>query len=912
MTESNLPPTAEELRLQQAEARTERWRQWGPYLSERQWGTVREDYSRTGAAWDDFPHDMAISRAYRWGEDGIAGVCDDACQLCLAVALWNGRDPFLKERLFGLSNGEGNRGEDVKELYYYLDATPTNSWLRMLYKYPQGEYPYAQLREESRRRTRQHPEFELLDTGLFDHDRYFDVFVEYAKVGPQDLLWRIEVINRSPEPAELHLLPQIWFRNTWSWNPGKQRPRLHARADRSVRIDHHALGVYRLYLEGVDDLLFCENDTNSPRLYGTPGRPGLYYKDGINRRVVEGDASAVNPAREGTRMAGWVRRTLPPGGRLVLRLRLANSDLTNPFTGFDAVCEQRQREADAFYARLEEGIDDADARRVHRQALAGMLWSKQYYHYDVSNWLAGDALQPPPPAERRSGRNSDWTHLENGEVISMPDKWEYPWYAAWDLAFHALPLALVDPGFAKQQLLLLTREWYMHPNGQLPAYEWNLGDVNPPVHAWAAWRVFQIDRKQRGDAGDLDFLERIFHKLMLNFTWWVNRKDATGRNIFQGGFLGLDNIGVFNRSDPLPTGGFINQADGTSWMAMYCLNLMRIALELALSNRVYEDVATKFFEHFLHIAQAMTNLGGSGSGGLWDAADEFYYDALQLPHGQSVMLRVRSMVGLIPLFAVETLEPEILYKLPDFHRRLRWFLSNRPDLAHLVSRWNEPGRGERRLLSLLRGSRMKRLLRRMLDESEFLSDYGVRSLSKFHERHPYTFDCEGNRLTVAYVPGESDSGLFGGNSNWRGPVWMPVNYLLIESLQKFHHYYGDEFLIECPTGSGNQCTIAQVADELARRLTRLFLRDDTGRRPAFGEHQKLQDDPHFRDHLMFHEYFHGDTGRGLGAAHQTGWTGLVAKLLVPRRSHPIDRPTSHTGAEEDGPEFCAFEPGSRS
>ncbi|MFM8219627.1 MAG: MGH1-like glycoside hydrolase domain-containing protein, partial [Planctomycetaceae bacterium] len=719
---------------------------------------------------------------------------------------------------------------------------------------------------------RQHPEFELLDTGLFDHDRYFDLYVEYSKAGPQDVLWRIEIINRGPESAPIHVLPQVWFRNVWSWNPGKQRPRLHALPDGSVRIEHNTLGVYRLYLDSPGQLLFCENDSNLPLLYDTPAMPGLFYKDGINRRVVHGETSAINPAAEGTKMAGWYQQMIPAGGSCVVRLRLSNAEVACPFAEFDELHGRRQREADEFFSRMEAEIDDPDARRVHRQALSGMLWSKQFYHYDVSTWLAGDALQPRPPVQRHSGRNSDWKHLENAEVVSMPDKWEYPWYAAWDLAFHALPLSLVDPGFAKQQLLLLTREWYMHPNGQLPAYEWNLGDVNPPVHAWAAWRVFQIDRKQRGDRGDIDFLERIFHKLMLNFTWWVNRKDATGRNIFQGGFLGLDNIGVFNRSDPLPTGGFINQADGTSWMAMYCLNLMRIALELALSNRVYEDVATKFFEHFLHIAQAMTSLGGPATGGLWDPTDEFYYDALQLPHGQSIMLRVRSMVGLIPLFAVETLEPEILYKLPDFHRRLRWFLSNRPDLAHLVSRWNEPGRGERRLLSLLRGSRMKRLLRRMLDESEFLSAYGVRSLSKHHERHPYTFDCEGNRLTVAYVPGESDSGLFGGNSNWRGPIWMPVNYLLIESLQKFHHYYGEDFLIECPTGSGTMLTIAQVADELARRLTRLFLRDEKGRRPSFGDHPKLQHDPHFRDHLLFHEYFHGDTGRGLGAAHQTGWT----------------------------------------
>ncbi|MCY2968811.1 MAG: glucosidase [Planctomycetota bacterium] len=912
-------PTAEQSRLHEADARTRRWRQWGPYLSERQWGTVREDYSPTGAAWDYFPFEAAHSRAYRWGEDGIAGISDEGCRLCLSLALWNGQDPILKDRLYGLSNGQGNRGEDVKELYYYLDATPTHSWLRMLYKYPQREFPYHQLLAESRSRGRLDPEFELLDTGIFDDDRYFDVFVEYSKEGPQDILMRIEVHNRGPAAATIHLLPQLWFRNTWSWSEGAERPELLVSGPGTIQTQHPSLGSYQFAVEGEPEFLVCDNNTNSPKLYGTS--VAGFFKDGINDRVVGGNVDRVNPSQRGTKGAAWVVRTIPAQGQVVLRARLSPRLAADPFADFDSIHNLRRQEADEFYDHLQTGITGVDERLVQRQALAGMIWSKQFYHYDVPDWLAGDPLHPPPPEQRKSGRNRDWRHLNNSDIVSMPDKWEYPWYAAWDLAFHAIPLALVDASFAKQQLLLLTREWYMHPNGQLPAYEWNFSDVNPPVHAWAAWRVFQMDRKQRGDRGDIEFLERVFHKLMLNFTWWVNRKDASGRNIFQGGFLGLDNIGVFNRSDPLPTGGYINQADGTSWMAMYSLNLMRIALELALHNRVYEDIATKFFEHFLHIAEAMTNMGGTGENrGLWHERDQFYYDSLELPHGQAIMLEVRSMVGLIPLFAVETLEPELLDRLPDFHRRLRWFLANRPDLAKLVSRWNEPGLGERGLLSLLRGSRMKKLLKRMLDETEFLSEYGVRALSKHHADNPYTFDCDGTRLTVSYIPGESESGLFGGNSNWRGPNWMPVNYLIIESLQKFHHYYGDDFQVECPTGSGRYLTLNGVADELSRRLTRLFLRDSSGRRSAFGDHHKQQFDPHFRDNLLFHEYFHGDTGRGLGACHQTGWTGLVAKLLMPRKGdaggrHGDDGPASHHHArpEEFGEaESCEFEPGPRS
>ena len=882
-------PTAEHQRLDEDKRGLRAWRKWGPYLSERQWGTVREDYSPDGSAWTYFPHDHARSRAYRWGEDGIGGVCDDEQLLCFAVALWNGRDPILKERLFGLTGPEGNHGEDVKEVYYYVDGTPTGSYLRMLYKYPQGEFPYVRLVEENGRRGKAEPEFELMDAGVFDADRYFDVFVEYAKAGPEDLLIRITAHNRGPEAAPLHLLPQIWFRNTWSWEAGRSKPSLRLEGGgRSIELQHEQLGEYHLYFErggtvGMPEALFCDNESNNTRLFGAPAAGG-YFKDGINDYVVRGDRSAVNPARAGTKAAVGYRLDVPPGGQRAVRLRLKRpATAGDPFVTFDAEFERRRAEADAFYESLQANITDPDARLVHRQALAGMVWSKQAYHLDVPRWLGGDPTQPPPPPQRRRGRNADWTHVNNGDVISMPDKWEYPWYAAWDLAFHCVPLALVDPEFAKQQLVLLTREWYMHPNGQLPAYEWAFGDVNPPVHAWAAWRVYEIEKSRSNGAGDVPFLERVFHKLLLNFTWWVNRKDAGGRNIFQGGFLGLDNIGVFDRSATLPTGGHINQADGTSWMAMYCLNLMRIAIELAQHNPVYQDTATKFFEHFLYIAAAMTNIGGDGNGGidLWADDDEFFYDVLSLPDGATCSLRVRSMVGLIPLFAVEVLDADLLRHAPEFAARLEWFLAARPDLAKLVSRWYEPGRGETRLLSLLRGSRMKRLLRRMLDETEFLSDYGVRALSKHHERDPYVFQTGGEAFVVRYQPGESDSAIFGGNSNWRGPIWMPVNYLIVESLHQFHSYYGDDFKVECPTRSGTYLTIRQIADELARRLTRLFLKGPDGRRPVLGYHPKLQTHPHFRDYVLFHEYFHGDNGRGVGASHQTGWTGLVAALLDP-------------------------------
>jgi hypothetical protein len=873
------PRSVESKRLADNSAFNSVWRRFGPYLSERQWGTVREDYSEFGTAWDYFPHDHARSRAYRWGEDGIAGYSDHKQRICFSVAMWNGRDPILKERLFGLANEEGNHGEDVKEQYYYLDATPTHSYLKMLYKYPQAEFPYSWLLEENRRRGRSQAEFELVDTGVFDQGRYFDVFVEYAKVGPNDTLIRIRAVNRGPETKSLQLLPQICFRNTWSWYKDAARPSLALEGERTVRLEHPQLGEFRLYCAGDPRLLFCQNETNFQRIFGCDGPS--YPKDAFHEYIVHGRAEAVAPERVGTKAAAHYDLSIAPGATAELRLRLSHEAHVDPFADYDSLFAAREREADEFYAELQVEIDDEDARRIQRQAFAGMIWSKQTFHYDVRAWLAGDETQPTPPPRRKHGRNAEWDHLTNEDVISMPDKWEYPWYASWDLAFHCIPFALIDAEFAKSQLVLLTREWFMHPNGQLPAYEWAFSDVNPPVHAWAAWRVFQIDRKQRGDAGDHQFLERIFHKLMINFTWWVNRKDADGRNIFQGGFLGLDNVGVFDRSKPLPTGGHIDQSDGTAWMAMYCLNLMRIALELSSANSVYEDIASKFFEHFLHIAQAMTAIGTEV--GLWDEHDEFYYDVLHVPGERPLPLRIRSLVGLMPLFAVEVLQEEVMTALQGFNARLKWFLQYRPDLANLVSRWTETGTGERHLLSLLRGHRMKRLLLRMLDEQEFLSDYGVRSLSRYHREHPFALEAKGQTFGVSYSPAESESGIFGGNSNWRGPIWFPTNFLIIESLQRFHYYYGDDFKVECPTGSGQYLTLEQIADHLSERLVRLFRRDQAGKRPIHGDNALLQSDPHFRDYLLFYEYFHGDDGRGMGAPHQTGWTGLIAKLLMPRQ-----------------------------
>ena len=852
------------------------WRRWGPYVSERQWGTVREDYSADGDAWAYFPHDHARSRAYRWGEDGLGGFGDDHLYLCLGVALWNERDAILKERLFGLNNAEGNHGEDVKELYYYLDGTPTHSYMRMLYKYPQGAFPYRALVEENGRRSAREPEFELVDTGIFEDERYFDVEIEYAKGGVDDILMQLTVHNRGPDSAPLHLIPQLWARNIWTWNPGAVKPRLAADGDKSIAIAHPNLAPLRLVCDGAPELLFCDNESNAQLLWGF-ARAG-FPKDSINDFVVAGDREAVNPECCGTKAAAHYRFSVPAGGHVRVRVRLSGDG--GGFGDFAAVMKRRRAEADEFYGALQYGIDDAEARLVQRQAFAGMLWSKQYYYFDVRLWLRGDPHAPPPPESRLNGRNGDWRHLFNSDIISMPDKWEYPWYASWDLAFHCVVLAQVDPDFAKDQLILLTREWYMHPNAQLPAFEWEFGDVNPPVHAWAAWRVYEIDREARGGEGDRAFLARVFHKLMLNFTWWVNRKDAEGRNIFQGGFLGLDNIRIFDSSRPLPAGGHVNQADATAWMAMYTLNLMRIALELAPANHVYEDVATKFFEHFLLIAEAMTHLGDSRFG-LWDEVDEFYHDVLQLPGGASLPLRVRSIVGLIPLCAVEVLDGHVLEQLPEFSKRLRWVFEHRPELARLVSHWLDQSEEERHLLSLLRGHRMKCLLNRMLDESEFLSPFGIRSMSKYHERHPYEIDCAGQPFSLDYVPGDSNSRIFGGNSNWRGPIWMPLNYLIIESLYRFHSYYGDEFRVECPVGSGRMLSLAEVADEIIDRLCRIFLRGEDGARPVFGADKRFNG-PQFRDHLLFYEYFHGDSGRGLGASHQTGWSGLIAVLLQMR------------------------------
>ncbi|HNV26699.1 MAG TPA: glucosidase [Nitrospira sp.] len=875
------PPSAEQQRLDEDDLRRKHWKRWGPYLSERAWGTVREDYSPYGTAWEFLPHDHARSKAYRWNEEGIGGISDRHQFICLALALWNGRDPILKERLFGLTGNEGNHGEDCKEYYFYLDSTPTHSYMKFLYKYPQAAFPYTRLIEENRRRSRTEPEFELLDTGVFDDDRYFDVFVEYAKASPEDLLLRITVINRGPDPSELTVLPTIWFRNTWSWGLDVRRPRMHQGESgagvSTVEFDHEYYGPRRFLCEGTPELLFTENETNTRRLYGDSDG-ARYVKDGINNYVVHGDKSAINPDRIGSKAAAHYVFSTQPEQPVTIRLRFTNGSAEGALDSeaFDAVFAERLKEADEFYAQLAPPDLSADARLVQRQAFAGLLWSKQFYHYEVDRWLKGDPAGPEPPLERLRGRNADWTHLYNADVISMPDKWEYPWYAAWDLAFHCLPIALVDSRFAKDQLVLMLREWYMHPNGQIPAYEWAFGDVNPPVHAWAAWRVYKIEKKRKG-VGDRVFLERVFHKLLLNFTWWVNRKDAEGKNIFQGGFLGLDNIGVFDRSKPLPTGGHIEQSDATSWMGMYCLNMLSIALELARDDRAYEDVASKFFEHFVYICRAMNNIGNAKIE-LWNREDGFFYDVLHLPDGKTFPMKVRSMVGLIPLFAVETLDSELIDQLPRFKHRMQWFIENRPDFSLHIETQSQDGE-VRRFLSLVNRHRLAKVLRYLLDEQEFLSPHGVRALSRYHHDHPYVFSMMGASHCVEYQPAESSNGLFGGNSNWRGPVWFPVNYLLIESLQKFHYYLGDSFRVEYPTGSGQKRNLSEVAAELSRRLTHTFLRGPDGRRPVYGGTEKFQQDPHWRDLVLFYEYFHGDNGAGLGASHQTGWTGLVAKLI---------------------------------
>jgi len=911
--------TEEAQRLAADRDRVARWKRWGPYLSERQWGTVREDYSAEGSAWDYFSHDQARSRAYRWGEDGILGISDNHQRLCFALALWNGNDPILKERLFGLTGNEGNHGEDVKEYYFYLDSTPTHSYMKGLYKYPQDEFPYGALREENQQRGRQGTEFELLDTGIFNENRYYDVVVEYAKATPEDILIRVSVTNRGPETRTLHLLPTLWFRNTWAWNPAAEKPYLKALstsalADRGqfgiIQAWHPDLGQRWFYCDATrvttEDtakntteesfFLFTENETNFKRVFGGEN-PSPYVKDGIHRYAIQGERAAVNPEAVGTKVSPHYVLTLGAGETQTIRLRLCDTPPSPPVQGegvgavdpfgaaFDRLFQTRMAEADDFYRAIAPPSLSDDLRNIQRQAFAGMLWTKQYFHYVVEDWLKGDPGHPDPPTERKRGRNWEWAHLHNEDILSMPDKWEYPWFAAWDLAFHAIPLALVDPDFAKRQLDLMTREWYMHPNGQLPAYEWNFSDVNPPVHAWATWRVYQIERKMTGQ-GDRAFLERVFQKLLLNFTWWVNRKDIEGNNIFEGGFLGLDNIGVFDRSAPLPTGGHIEQADGTSWMGMYCLNMLTIALELAQDNPVYEDMATKFFEHFLYIAAAMNAIGEDETQ-LWDEEDGFFYDVLHMPHQGQLRLKVRSMVGLAPLFAVMTLEPEVLEKVPGFKRRLEWFIQHRSDLKRNVACMERQGTKARRMLALCYltphrfapDDQFRRILAKLLDENEFLGEYGIRALSRYHAEHPYIFEVDGQEHRVDYEPAESSSGLFGGNSNWRGPVWLPMNYLLIESLQRFHHYVGDGFKVECPTGSGNWMTLWEVAGEISCRLMRIFLPDSEGRRAVYGATEIFQNDPHWRNLILFYEYFHGDNGAGIGASHQTGWTGLIAKLI---------------------------------
>jgi hypothetical protein len=870
--------SAEQRRLDESKGRQSHWKRWGPYVSERAWGTVREDYSKDGTAWEYLPHDHARSKAYRWNEDGLAGICDRHQRICFALALWNARDPFLKERMFGLTGNQGNHGEDVKECFYYLDSTPTHSYMKHLYKYPQAEFPYQQLVKENALRNRALPEFDLEDTGVFDGNRYFDVFTEYAKSTPEEILVRITVANRGPEHATIHVLPTVWFRNTWSWGAKAKRPWLRqcSTSPDTVELQDPYYGKRWVVFEGHPEILYTDNETNVGRLYEKSNTP--CKKDAVHDFVVHGQREAVNPHKVGTKSAAHYVLEIPAGGEVVLRAKLTDVQpgRIDP-VAHDQVFADRLREADEFYATVIPQTLTPDAQNVMRQAFAGMLWSKQYYHYVVRDWLNGDPNTPPPPPERRKGRNHEWVHLYNADVISMPDKWEYPWYAAWDLGFHCIPLAMIDPDFAKDQLTMIVREWYMHPNGQLPAYEWAFGDVNPPVHAWAAWRVYKIDKKLTG-VGDLNFLKRMFHKLMLNFTWWVNRKDASGRNVFQGGFLGLDNIGVFDRSAPLPTGGHIEQADATGWMAMYSLNLLAIAMELAREDPSYEDVASKFWEHFLHIANAINSLARDGDG-LWDAADGFFYDALHLDGHHATPMRIRSMVGLIPLFAVETLDADLVDSLPGFKRRMEWFIENRPDLTDNVASMREKGVENRRLLSIVDSDQLRRILEVMLDESEFLSPHGIRSLSRVHLDHPYRIHVGNREFTVKYEPAESQNYMFGGNSNWRGPVWFPVNLLLIESLQKYHHYFGPTFQVECPAGSGTYMNLWEVASELSKRLARLFLKCEGGSRPALRHQDRYRSDPHWSDLVLFHEYFDGDSGIGVGASHQTGWTGVVAKLL---------------------------------
>ncbi len=869
--------TNEQKRLNDSRETGVPWKKWGPYLSERQWGTVREDYSEDGNAWDYFTHDQARSRAYRWGEDGLAGISDDKQQLCFAIAVWNGRDPILKERLFGLTNGKGNHGEDVKEYYFYLDSTPTHSYMKYLYKYPQQEFPYRDLEETNGRRSREEFEYELLDTGVFDADRYFDVFVEYAKAGPEDIMVRISIHNRGPETANIHLLPTLWFRNTWSWSPNVVKPVLRKGTQANILASHAELGDHLLYCEGSPDLLFTENESNSSRLWGQ-ANPSPYIKDAFHNYVVSGKQEAVNPSRTGTKAAAHYRLEIPGEGSKVVRLRLSANPTADPFGPFENVFAARLADADEFYDRITPRSLSEDERRVHRQALAGMLWTKQYYYFDLDKWLEEHQAHPLQGATHRNVRNTEWFHMLNSDIISMPDKWEYPWYAAWDLAFHTLALSLVDFDFAKDQLLLMLRNLYAHPNGQIPAYEWNFSDVNPPVHAWATLFLFNIER-ELGRA-DLRFLERSFQGLMLNFNWWVNRKDPQGRNVFAGGFLGLDNIGVFDRSAQLPTGGHLDQADGTAWMAFYCQNMLEIALILTEYDPMYEEVAFRFVEHFLWITYAMDRIGENRDE-MWDAKDGFFYDLLHLPNGDAMRLRVRSMVGLLPLCASTVFESDILSRHPRMAELFELFKKRHPDLLKQIAPADSSfiGYAERRLLSVCSKEKIERILAYMLDENEFLSPYGIRSLSRYHLENPSEFYFGGERYQVRYLPAESNSGMFGGNSNWRGPIWMPVNVLLIRGLLNLYQFYGDDFKVECPTRSGRYMTLFEVAQEVSRRLSSIFLRDAGGKRPVYGGTKKFQEDPHWKDYILFYEYFHGDNGAGLGASHQTGWTGTIARTL---------------------------------
>jgi Mannosylglycerate hydrolase MGH1-like glycoside hydrolase domain len=869
--------TNEQKRLNAARETGVPWKKWGPYLSERQWGTVREDYSSDGNAWNYFSHDQSRSRAYRWGEDGLAGISDDEQQLCFALALWNGRDPILKERLFGLTNSEGNHGEDVKEYYFYLDSTPTHSYMKYLYKYPQAEFPYRDLVETNRSRSREDFEYELLDTGVFDADRYFDVFVEYAKADPEDMLVRITVHNRGPEAAKIHLLPTLWFRNTWAWGDGQSKPTLRKVREGEVLATHPTLVDHTLHCDGKPELLFTENESNATRLWSEPNL-SPYVKDAFHECVVFGKKEAVNPAASGTKAAAHYTLEVPGGGQKSVRLRLSAKPAPRAFSDFDEIFAARLADANEFYDRITPENLSEDERRVHRQALAGMLWSKQFYYFDLDKWLDEHDAHPMTGAGQRSLRNTEWFHMLNREVISMPDKWEYPWYAAWDLAFHTLALSLVDFDFAKEQLLLMLRNLYAHPNGQIPAYEWNFSDVNPPVHAWATLFLYRIET-QLGRA-DLRFLERSFQGLMLNFNWWVNRKDPEGRNVFAGGFLGLDNIGVFDRSSKLPTGGHLDQADGTAWMAFYCQNMLEIALILTESDPIYEEVAFKFLEQFVWITYAMDRMGEHHDK-MWEEEDGFYYDLLHFPNGESMRLKVRSMVGLLPLCAATVFEPGLIQQRPRLLELAKLFVKRHPDVIKHLRESDEAliGHGGRRLLATLNKRKLEKVLKYMLDEKEFLSPYGIRSLSRFHQEHPFAFHLDGQEYRVDYLPAESNTGMFGGNSNWRGPIWMPVNALLIRSLLNMYQFYGDEFKVECPTGSGRYMTLFEVAKELTRRISSIFLRDENGKRPVYGGTKKFQEDPHWRDHILFYEYFHGDNGAGLGASHQTGWTGVVARLM---------------------------------